>query len=161
MTLQRLTIIIESIRSTPGNAFRRKECLARSRVIGIVCLGALLAACGHTPSAQDVPPGATFSANILDNGTKLFTFSTRLPHQPHGGDNTVRRDEERPTDDRPRMHADMAQNNKKGLQAMLLENGYCRDGYVILEMFEERADYVIRGECRDAASDSDRAKYSR
>jgi hypothetical protein len=125
----------------------------------LVACGALLVACGQLPSARDVPPDASFSADILDNGTKLFTFSTHLPQRPHDDENTVRRSDQQP-DDRPRVHADRAQNNKKALQAMLLENGYCRDGYVILEMFEDRKDYVIRGECRDAASEVDRERYS-
>jgi len=154
MNVQRL---IKSVAAIDANKKRRFY----GGFVSVISVSVLLAACGHTPSAQDIPPGANFTANILADGTKLFTFSTRLPHQPHeGGDNTVRRDEGRPSDDRPRMHADMAQNNKKALQAMLLENGYCRDGYVILEMFEDRTGNVIRGECRDAASDGDRAKYS-
>jgi hypothetical protein len=110
-----------------------------------------------------VPRGANFSANILDNGTKLFTFSTRLPRQRDADDvraeNKFRRDTDQP-EARPRLQADLAEANKKAAQAMLQENGYCREGYVLLEMYEDRLDYVIRGECRDAANDSDRAKYS-
>jgi hypothetical protein len=129
------------------------------RLIIAIGIGSLLIACGQLPSARDVPPDANFSANILDNGTKLFTFSTRLPHQQRDEDNIVRRGEQR-SEERPRAYVDRSQSNKKALQAMLLENAYCRDGYVILEMFEDRTDYVIRGECRDTANDADRERYS-
>jgi len=128
-------------------------------VIASAALAALLSACGHTPSAGDVPPDANFSANILDNGTKLFTFSTHLPHQPRDGENMPRRGDQQ-GEERPRPHADMAGASKKALQAMLLENGYCREGYVVLEMYEDRTSYVMRGECRDAADDNDRARYA-
>jgi hypothetical protein len=132
--------------------------------IGTLTIAALLTACGHTPSANDIPQGANFSANILDNGTKLFTFSTRLPRTARDGDSVREESASRRGADQPeprlRMQADLAQANKKAVQAMLQENGYCREGYVLLEMYEDRLDYVIRGECRDAANDSDRAKYS-
>jgi hypothetical protein len=52
------------------------------RAAGIAVLSLLAVACGHAPSARDVPPGASFAANILDDGTKLFTFSTHLPRPP-------------------------------------------------------------------------------
>lgn len=66
--------------------------------------------------------------------------------------------------DRPQPKASaarIAQNVQRNLGAMLAQNRYCRDGYVVLEQYEERTGYVIRGECRDSANENDRRLFSR
>lgn len=129
---------------------------------GALLLGGL-AACGSAPGARGVPAGANFAANILPDGTKLFTFSTRLPHpieEAVRGASAFRDGDPDQAERRRRMPANLADTNRRALQEMLQENGYCREGYLLHELFEDRTEYVIRGECRDAASDADRARYS-
>jgi hypothetical protein len=129
---------------------------------GIAAAGLLVASCGHAPSARDVPAGATFAANILADDTKLFTFSTHLPRPSIESERRLRAYEsEQQAESRPRQRIDHGEISKRALQAMLQENGYCREGYVLHELYEDRADYVIRGECRDAATAADRARFSR
>lgn len=128
-----------------------------------LALSLLLVACGSTPGARGVPPGANFAANILPDGTKLFTFSTHLPHPPTEGvrgASAYRDGEDEQAERRRRMPVNLADANKRALQEMLQENSYCREGYLLHELYEDRTEYVIRGECRDAATDADRARYS-
>ncbi len=131
-----------------------------ARAAGIAALS-LLAACGHAPSARDVPPGASFAADILGDGTKLFTFSARLPQRPLETARSLQDEERQQAEGHRRSRIDYAEGSKRALQAMIEENGYCREGYVLHELYEDRTDYVIRGECRDAATDADRARYPR
>ncbi len=125
-------------------------------LIGALIAAVLLVACTHAPSADDVPADAHFNANILADGTKLFTYSRSLLRSPHA---VELRSDTVGEQGVPRARADAAGANKRVVQAMLLENSYCREGYVLLESYADRTDYVIRGECRDAATAADRAKY--
>ena len=111
-----------------------------------------LGACSHTPDAGDVLPGATFTTKILADGTKLFVYAQRF----------ARRDGDMEGDggNRGNRSAQVAQITQRGVQTMLAQNLYCRDGYVVLEQYEERTSYVIRGECREAATSADREKFS-
>lgn len=116
---------------------------------------ALLAACAHAPDSGDVPPGASFEANILTDGTKLFVYAVR-----RGGAG----DRESAGDGGPRPQQAStrgAQNMKRGLEGMLAQNHYCRDGYLVLEQYDDRTGSVIRGECREAATAHDRELFPR
>jgi hypothetical protein len=119
----------------------------------------LLGACSHTPGPGDIPPGANFTTHILADSTKLFVYSTPQrggrEHRSMRGGGAEREggdmEQQRPRDNR--------RASQNGLQAMLTENNYCREGYVVLEQYETRNQYVIRGECRDAATADDRARF--
>jgi hypothetical protein len=119
--------------------------------------------CAQEPARSNVPSGASFMADVLDDGTKLFTLRMRLPKPEFdvARSRAYRDDPEMQAEARRRARADHSEPSKRALQAMLQENGYCREGYVIHELYEDRTDYVIRGECRDAANDADRARYPR
>lgn len=127
---------------------------------------ALLSACAHTPSADDIPPGATFTANILADNTKLFVYTQRF------GRGGPARDEYAEIDgyegrgrssgggrERGAERSGVSQAAQKGVQAMLAQNKYCRDGYMVLEQYDQHGSYVVRGECRDAATADDRNKF--
>jgi hypothetical protein len=120
-----------------------------------ILLAVVLGACSHTPGPDDIPPGADFSANILGDGTKLFVFSLRLARPEGHGMGAMRGQEEEQRSRRPTNVKSMQQ----ALQAMLAENGYCRENYVVLEQYELRNQYFIRGECRDSATESDRTRF--
>lgn len=128
---------------------------------GIRCaaLGALavLAACAHAPGPADIPPAASFDAQILDNGTKLFVYRQRGLGGPQREDDDPRRS----GPPQRRLSSEQMQKiAQRGIAAMLAQNGYCRDGYMVLEQYEQQRSYVVRGECRDAANATDREKYS-
>ncbi|MCH7817258.1 MAG: hypothetical protein IIC60_11885 [Proteobacteria bacterium] len=45
------------------------------------------------------------------------------------------------------------------IDALMAENGFCREGYVELERTQERGKITIRGECNEGANAEDRAKF--
>ena len=137
----------------------------------LVVLLPLFAACSSTPGSGKVPQGADFSTEILADGTKIFKVIVR-PVAP----------EERPAMTGPAANArtsgdcfpcepgqqrgGMGGRNDKPLDlkavatTMLTDNHYCRDGFVVLEQYHQNRSQILRGECRDAADDSDRARFS-
>lgn len=110
----------------------------------------LLAACGGGDHRPDEPAPGSFTPELLANGTKLFTYTLELEPPPRA---TPRRGEPPPRAPRP-------PDPHKGLQAMLLQNGYCQEGYVTLEQYLLARRQLIRGECRESASEADRARFS-
>jgi len=124
---------------------------------GLLCVLAL-AGCSHAPRASDVPPGSEFVANILDDGTKLFVFSVPMKRPGKGGD--VRHEMSDDDGEMQRSRREGPQHpGPQALQGMLAENGYCREGYMVLEQYEQQHRYVTRGECRDGATDADRTRF--
>lgn len=132
--------------------------MCRWLVVGVAALW--LSACSHTPSAADIPPGATFTTKILADDTKLFVYSQRFARRgPNGGegDDGLNEAPERGGSGRS---AEMAKISLRGVEAMLAQNHYCRDGYVVLEQYDQHGSYFIRGECRDAVNAAERSKFS-
>ncbi len=125
----------------------------------------VLGACSHTPSAGDIPPGAEFTTKILADDTKLFTYSVRVLRAGSNGDG------DDVSGDMPgRGSSGFAQNSGRrglseqsmlrGVEAMLAQNHYCREGFVVLEQYDEHGKYIFRGECRDAATGAERERYA-
>jgi hypothetical protein len=116
----------------------------------------ILSACSHTPTASDIPPGASFTATILTDGTKLFVYKQRgmggPPSETELGQ--IERGKRGPNTEQ------MQKIAQRGADAMLAQNHYCRTGYMVLEQYEQQRSFVVRGECREAADSSDREKYS-
>ena len=131
--------------------------------LGVVML--VLEACSHTPSAGDIPPGAEFTTKILADDTKLFTYSVRVLR---AGSNS---DSDDIGGDMPsRGSSGFAQSSSRrgpseqsmlrGVEAMLAQNHYCREGFVVLEQYDEHGKYIVRGECRDAATGAERERFA-
>ena len=55
--------------------------------------------------------------------------------------------------------ADRAAMMDAQIAEVVEENGYCREGYVELDRSQEQAVFTFRGECKEAASDEDRARF--
>jgi hypothetical protein len=122
-------------------------------------LGILLAAgCAHQPGPTDITPGSEFNANILEDGTKLFVFSVPLAHPGKGGGGDIRR-EMGDDEDMSRARREVSHPGPQAVQAMLAQNSYCREGYLVLEQYEQQRRYVTRGECRDGATEQDRERF--
>jgi hypothetical protein len=132
--------------------------VCRWLAVGVTVLW--LSACSHTPSADDIPPGAAFTTKILADDTKLFVYSQRFarrgPGNGDGGDGS----DEAPDRGGSGRSEQMAKISLRGMQAMLAQNHYCRDSYVVLEQYDQHGSFFIRGECRDAANAADRSKFS-
>lgn len=126
------------------------------RHLAWVAIVVLAAGCAGKPP-REIPAGADFSAEILADNTKLFTYSVRL-ERPQGRAAGMQRG--RSLDDEPQPRPRQS-DRRQGLEAALAENGYCREGFLLLEQYERSDRYVMRGECRDAATDADRARFHR
>lgn len=138
---------------------------------------ASLTACSSAPTPKDIPPGTQFSTHILEDGTKLFTLKSQPPglegesmermraqqRQGRAGGNDCfpcepgERGASGGGGGGGRTHAS---DLKIVATAMIAENRYCRDGFVVLEQFQQERARVLRGECRDSADASDRARFS-
>lgn len=123
-------------------------------------LSILLGAAGcahHQPGPGDIVPGSEFNANILDDGTKLFVFSVPMARPGKGGD--IRREMDDDEAQMQRARREVSRPGPQAMQAMLAQNGYCREGYLVLEQYEHQRRYVTRGECRDGATEQDRERF--
>jgi hypothetical protein len=133
--------------------------MQRWLAMGVAAL--FLAACSHTPGVGGIPPGATFKTNILADDTKLFMYSQRFAQDERSDvdsrDGVRSRNQGSGSVSRS---AQYAQVSLRGVKAVLAQNHYCRDDYVVLEQYEEHGSYIIRGECRDAATSAERGKFT-
>ena len=102
-----------------------------------------LSACSGTKPAASF--NDEFSTEITGDGTKFFTYIRHLP----GGTKGNRGKGKKKSDDS--LH--------EAVQARLDTSGYCRDGFLALERYQANGIARIRGECRDGATDSDRAQF--
>ncbi|MFT3929500.1 MAG: hypothetical protein QM709_04290 [Spongiibacteraceae bacterium] len=129
----------------------------------LVFAGFCLAACSHTPSASDIPPNVSFVTKILGDDTKLFTYTVHRGRGGPGGDEDMPEMQDMPSRGGMRGGPGRDEPSSKvmvrGAEAMLLQNHYCRDGFMVLEQYEQHRNYIIRGECRDAATSADREKF--
>jgi hypothetical protein len=119
-------------------------------------LFAALSACSQAPTVADIPRGASFTPTILTDGTKLFVYRQRGFGGPPN-ENEVGPSERAQRGPNTEQMQKMAQ---RGATAMLMQNHYCREGFMVLEQYEQQRSFVLRGECRDAADASDREKFS-
>lgn len=137
-----------------------RQNMSRWMVCSVLLLG--LSACSHTPNASDIPSGANFSTKILADDTKLFTYTQRFmrgaPDMPGDADATI--DNPKMMRERDGMREAISKSSRKGVEAMLAQNNYCRDGYMVLEQYEQHGSYIVRGECRDGATSADREKFN-
>lgn len=134
-----------------------------------------LAACSGAPTPKDIPPGTQFSTQILDDGTKLFTLKSQPPGPERGSGERMRAQSRQgrggddcfPCEPGERGAGGgagggrMRESDLKAVAtAMISENRYCREGFVVLEQFQQERARVLRGECRDSADTADRARFS-
>ncbi|GFZ83822.1 hypothetical protein GCM10011403_29250 [Pseudohongiella nitratireducens] len=114
-----------------------------------------------------------FETEILDNGTKFFTYRL-IRKAPMGARDAVTLE--------PGLNDIEEQSRRTGPGAMrsgggpgmdlnfdaieeqlelkLVETGYCRDGYLELDSSSINGQYAIRGECREAANENDRQTFN-
>jgi hypothetical protein len=117
----------------------------------LAALSLLLAGCGGAPHQPDRIPGK-FDTEILDNGTKLFTYTLGTPSPDRRANSGIMPP--------PGTRIDLPDPHKP-LRLLLERNRYCRDGYLTLDQYRMGMQQVIRGECRDAATVEDRQRFGR
>jgi hypothetical protein len=109
----------------------------------------LCSTCANKP-----PPGSVqLSTRITDDGLKLFELA--LPRASntadHGGAPGPGERRPEPGFNEGRVLAI--------LESVMEESRYCRAGYVLLGRYAGETMGRVRGECKDRATDEDRARY--
>lgn len=109
----------------------------------------LCSACTNKP-----PPGAVLlNTRITEDGLKLFELV--LPRAPIADSGADSRQGER----RPPEPGFSERRVLSLLTTVMEESGYCRAGYVLLGRYAGETTGRVRGECKDRATDADRARY--
>lgn len=147
----------------------------RRWMVAITLSFILLSACSSTPGPKDIPASTEFSTRILADSTKLFTLKVHSERSRSGAvreGGSMREDGGRGGDCFPCEPGDARSGGIGGgtrirtldlksiATAMIAENHFCRDGFVVLEQFQQERSQIVRGECRDSADASDRARFT-
>lgn len=117
--------------------------------VAVALLLALGACGGGKRSAESLPH--RFEPTILENGTKLFAFTLPLPRPRPGQPVDSERQQRWLRDDGP---------IERLLGEIIAANGYCRDGWWIIDRYHTLRAVHVRGECRDAADAADLPRYN-
>lgn len=121
-------------------------------------LAALVAGCNTAPPKWDIPP--SFATNITSGGIKFFTYTLKKPEREERLRATAGRNPglQRTPSSKQRKRDKNKLTDKVDL--FLAENGYCREGYFILDQYIGPAETVLRGECKEGATEQDRMRFS-
>jgi len=147
-------------------------------VFALLAIVLLSAGCSNTRKKPE--PIEVFDTQISDDGTKVFVYRLEMPKKSETlnkgsrgngkrggrGDGTKGGRGSGRSSDREKPMARSEQSNNKmdsklegGLEKILTDNTYCRDGYYELDRHRTLSDISIRGECRDEATEEDRRKF--
>ncbi len=136
----------------------------RNKMITITLLFASSALALSGCSSQDKKRPSfteTFETEISQDGSKRFVYQVS-PDRAKGGRPPHNRDGKPPSREGQKSSnraTKVAEKTEALLQEKLAKTEFCQDGYRVLDSFFERGRYTIRGECRDEASEEDRAKF--
>ncbi len=127
----------------------------------LLALASLLAGCAGKAADGGAAPGQ-LSTHIYDDGTKLFVYNLRSderlfalsPLDYRAGFSDGKRVYS-PEELRKRS----ARRLRSGLQRSLESSQYCREGFITLSSYASYGVASLRGECRDAATASDRQRF--
>ena len=119
---------------------------------------ALIGLCACTPSSHKGIASSDFAPKILDDDTKLFVYTQRFGVLA-ARDDYASIDNPAALRERESIRLSAPKASKNALEALLRQNHYCRDGYVVLDQYEQHGSYIIRGECRDSATPEERQKF--
>lgn len=132
----------------------------------------LFSGCATTPSKM---VEQNFISHIYDNGNKQFRFvlktepknkkSIELYADEQWRDGDVleidngrarRRDL---ADKREKMNLELLKQSEQALANIMRNNQYCREGYFVFDRDVKHGNSILRGECQELATDSDRKNY--
>lgn len=119
-----------------------------------------LVACSGGPNWQAPPANERLDTQISADGTKFFVFH-RSYLQLDRGDESFRRDGPGGGRAGPRgsgpIYAERGVTER--LEAIMERTAYCRDGFFELYREQTFTEFSVRGECREDATDADRARF--
>lgn len=135
------------------------------KIVAAIVFSLFGAGCGNNlgklPGVEEI-----FETEILENNTKLFTFSLAESHTNTAAsavfDETgtqARHDSIARSGRDPRFNVTI-QYLRARVEMKLAENGYCREGYLELDAALAITQTFIRGECREAATERDIQRFS-
>ncbi|XOV80421.1 MAG: hypothetical protein ACFHVJ_05585 [Aestuariibacter sp.] len=127
-----------------------------------LCLSACASRSGHSDIVQQ-----QFLTDIKENDSKIFVyianFKVARPKSQEqiinemAGNNSAKqhvRQKQRQSADRQ-----LEEKLTDALEDKILNTGYCRNGYFVLSQYIDFGSGEIRGECRESATDVDRALF--
>lgn len=141
------------------------------------CVILLLSGCANKPPVTG-ELNEIFVTDIKASGLKLFSYSITVNMSMPGADNQGRRQgkamhgggggmggggrggQAKSGTDYNAMIDRIKQVIDENLEVKLAETGYCRDGYIELDSNIGKGRSQIRGECKEAATESDRNMFS-
>ncbi|ALO47048.1 hypothetical protein PS2015_2414 [Pseudohongiella spirulinae] len=120
----------------------------------LMAAAALLVGCGGSPNWQAPPADEQLIPEIAQDGTKFFTFQRDYLVAVSSRENR-----------------EMVSRSQRGIRigeyevearvnAILERTGYCRQGFFELYREQTFQRFLVRGECREAADESDRARFT-
>ena len=144
-----------------------------------LCTVVMLGACAHR-SAEKLDLREEFRTHITASSLKIFDYqliqvtaeqeqlerelelrSLRDRNDRLGQQQAVEEQEGENGGARRRASIDrMILISDEKLKAKLAQTGYCRDGFLLLQRDFEFGQARLRGECRESANESDRARYA-
>jgi len=139
---------------------------ALTRSTYILMLAGIIALAGCSSQKKQPPLTETFSSQIRQDQSRVFTYtvspepqSTRrnAAKRSRAQDANAKRNNQRPQSE---TKAELAAHARDMLDAKLEDNQLCPDGYIELASFFSRGRYTIRGECRDNPSLSEQRSTS-
>lgn len=129
------------------------------KISAATCLLTLVA-CGGGPNWQAPPANERLNTQIAADGTKFFVFH-RSYLQFDRDDEDFRRGRsmagQRGARSSGPIYAEWDVTER--LTAIMERTGYCREGFFELYREQTFSDFSVRGECREGASDADRAQF--
>lgn len=143
--------------------------------LAVATVAISVAACGSNDSKKVPATQEYFKTNITTDGSKQFDY-TLLMERPEGrkrgggggmanrggmgaggaGDMGGRGDMDARKD---KMRERMELTLLEKLDTKLTETTFCREGYMELARTADRGRMTLRGECREQATDDDRAQF--
>lgn len=123
-----------------------------TRLLARSCLVAAALALSACQSART--PSHRFDTHITSADYKLFQLTFPRPSY------TVQLQQSRREERRRSTPELTEQRIAATLEDIFEQNGYCRQGYVILGRYAGETSNRVRGECRERASAEDRSTYS-
>lgn len=127
-----------------------------------LCLSACASRTGHSDIVQQ-----QFLTDIKENGSKIFVYIANFKvaqpknHDQIIDDMTSNNSAKQHVRQKQRRSADRQLEEKltDALEDKIQSTGYCRNGYFVLSQYIEFGSGEIRGECRESATEVDRALF--
>jgi hypothetical protein len=124
--------------------------------------GLVLIGCSSGRSYTETGLAETLETEILADGSKMFVYRLRWPEDQIPNHVRVAKSRVGP-DPYQRKGVEVNRYTYERIRAnaehVVARKGYCREGYLELDGSVSRYHMWLKGECRDTASEEDRARF--